>query len=335
MMRLNLLICLSALTFGAQVKAQVDSASPPAPFVWPSPSFVWDPVHRSCEHMGNAFNTDTDENAQKMLLDEVIELASHARTMMKAFEEGTGDAFLMAQTKASFNLLFDVQLPDATERWNQVKSALDQMISLRDQEHLYIMCDDAIMIEHRSDGLLQRRYPHDQSKTELIDTSVPAYCAAGLGGYRLGWKQYSLSAEWPVYVVICFGGAPPPATTVRQVASSVASGSSLEDFQTWTVLMFHEFLHVRAPGMKEDGERGGERYGMPGALEVRSTYAPQNPDSVTLFALSLALDGWIWLDGKAMSREDYEAWQASLAQGQQQEAEQAEEEDEILKLRVM
>lgn len=48
---------------------------------------------------------------------------------------------------------------------------------------------------------------------------------------------------------------------------------------------------------------GGERYMLQGALEVRDTYGPLNPDSVALFALAVALDDWIWLDGKAESKE--------------------------------
>lgn len=61
---------------------------------------------------------------------------------------------------------------------------------------------------------------------------------------------------------------------------------------------------------------GGERYGMSGAWETRMTYGPENPDSVMLFALSLALDQWFWGNGYAQSREDYLNWQKLWAQGQ-------------------
>lgn len=58
-----------------------------------------------------------------------------------------------------------------------------------------------------------------------------------------------------------------------------------------------------------------ERYGMEGAREVRATYATQNPDSITLFALALALDSWIWVEGSAWERDEYMSWHRSLTQG--------------------
>lgn len=52
--------------------------------------------------------------------------------------------------------------------------------------------------------------------------------------------------------------------------------------------------------------KDGERYELSGAWEVRNTYATMNPDSLTLFALALGLDDWIWIEGgKAMSEEEY------------------------------
>lgn len=59
---------------------------------------------------------------------------------------------------------------------------------------------------------------------------------------------------------------------------------------------------------------GGERYQVSGTQQVRSTYAPENPDSITLFALALAANDWYWLTTKAESKLD--VWNRFISQGQ-------------------
>lgn len=59
---------------------------------------------------------------------------------------------------------------------------------------------------------------------------------------------------------------------------------------------------------------GGERYQVIGTQEVRSTYAPENPDSVTLFALSLAIDDYYFLTTKAETKQ--EVWTRFNNEGQ-------------------
>jgi len=56
------------------------------------------------------------------------------------------------------------------------------------------------------------------------------------------------------------------------------------------------------------GATGGERYGWVGSQEVRSTYATENPDSLTLYALALSLTSFLWNTGKAVSPQTQYAW---------------------------
>lgn len=112
--------CLAAFTLALQVVAQ-DNTAPTAPFVWPNPSFVWDPVHGTCNNIGSVLGLGTDDEAQNVLLNEVIELAQNARTRMQAYENSAENSFSRAQTRAAFNLFFDVQREDANTRWNEVK----------------------------------------------------------------------------------------------------------------------------------------------------------------------------------------------------------------------
>ena len=55
--------------------------------------------------------------------------------------------------------------------------------------------------------------------------------------------------------------------------------------------------------------QGGEQYGWIGAQNLRSSYSPQNPDSLVLFAQSLTMKSYIWDKGYA---ESYDARWNSL-----------------------
>lgn len=43
----------------------------------------------------------------------------------------------------------------------------------------------------------------------------------------------------------------------------------------------------------------GEHHGVEGTSLIRDTFAPENPDSLAMFALACKLDQWKWPDGKA------------------------------------
>ena len=46
---------------------------------------------------------------------------------------------------------------------------------------------------------------------------------------------------------------------------------------------------------------GGERYGWSGTQSVRQSYAVENPDSLTYFALALSVDDYLWNTGISVS----------------------------------
>lgn len=117
---------LTALALNNNVVAQNDGDidlpdAPSSKMPWPDPPFVWDPVHDTCNGIGEILGLGSDTEAQNKLMNEVVLMANNALTKMDNLEKNAEDAWYRYQTKTAFNLIFNIRLPDAEGRWSSVK----------------------------------------------------------------------------------------------------------------------------------------------------------------------------------------------------------------------
>ncbi|KAH7139933.1 hypothetical protein B0J13DRAFT_609097 [Dactylonectria estremocensis] len=281
-------------------------------------NILWDPVGKTCDSIGQDLGQIDSDAAVAKLWGDVENLATYAFNRMESADSlKSTDPWEYLRVIGTFDTFFDLQHVEAATRWESVKTALSAMRTVSATDYVYMMCDDAYMFNTAADGSMTWNTPHDQTQN-LPQSSSQITCAKGNSGsnlvaYRIGWPVRN--AQYPAYVVMC---AKYNSGDIYLDQLNFQAGHSLDDYTTLTTTLFHEFLHVLIPSMRGDTAggtaAGGERYQVLGTQEVRSTYSPENPDSVTLFALALASDNFFWLTTKAESKLD--VWNRFKSQGQ-------------------
>ncbi|KAH7129160.1 hypothetical protein EDB81DRAFT_860119 [Dactylonectria macrodidyma] len=240
-------------------------------------NILWDPVGKTCDSIGQALGQTVSNAAVAKLWSDVENLATYA----------------------------------------YFAAALSAMKTVSATDYVYMMCDDTYMFHTAADGSMTWNTPHDQTQN-IPQSFSQLTCTKGNSGgnliaYRICWPVRN--AQYPAYVVMC---ARYNSGDIYLDQLNFEAGHSLDDYNTLTTTLFHEFLHVLIPSMRGDmtggTAAGGERYKVLGTQEVRRTYAPENPDSITLFALALAADNCFWLTTHAESKLD--VWRRFKAQGQ-------------------
>ncbi|KAF7556395.1 hypothetical protein G7Z17_g1452 [Cylindrodendrum hubeiense] len=286
-------------------------------------NLIWDPVGNTCDNIGAALGQTDSAAAIAKLWGDVENMATYAvERMESAATLKATDPWEYLRVIGTFDTFFDIQLSDADARWDSVKSSLTAMKTLSSTNYVYMMCDDAYMWSTAADGSLMWTSPHDQSQTSPAQPGQATCASANTGGsnliaYRMGWTIRT--ADFPAYVVMC---AKYNSGDIYLDQLTFEAGHSLDDYNTLTTTLFHEFLHVLVSSMRGDMSggvaAGGERYKVFGTQEVRSSYATENPDSITLFALALAASNFYWLTTKAETKLDvWNRFVASGAEGQQ------------------
>ncbi|KAK7422654.1 hypothetical protein QQX98_001442 [Neonectria punicea] len=281
-------------------------------------NILWDPVGHTCDTIGQALGQSDANAAVTKLWGDVENMATYAFDRMEqAASLKASDPWEYLRVIGTYDTFFDLQHADAANRWDAVKSALGAMKTVSSTDYVYMMCDDAYMWNTAADGSITWNTPHDQTQN-IPMASDQLTCAKGNSGgnliaYRIGWD--TRTAQLPAYVVMC---AKYNQGDIYLDQLTFEAGHSLDDYTTLTTTLFHEFLHVLVSSMRGDMAggvaAGGERYQVVGTQEVRSSYSPENPDSITLFALALAAADWYWLTTKAESKLD--VWNRFKAQGQ-------------------
>lgn len=112
-----------------------------------------------------------------------------------------------------------------------------------------------------------------------------------------------------------------PAPNVLSDFITAASGDYLFSKYTWSTRLFHELTHAAITGCKVTlnftcsvipilicftvlAGATAEKYGWYGAMSIRSSSGPQNPDSLMLFAQVLTMKSMLWDSGQAQTYED-------------------------------
>ncbi|KAM5350657.1 hypothetical protein ACJ41O_007162 [Fusarium nematophilum] len=286
-----------------------------------SAEILWDPVGKTCDGIGDALGQKSADEAIKKLWGDVESMASYALDMMEQASSLQGsDPWEYLRVIGTYDTFFDIQHADTASRWDAVKTALTAMKSVSSTDYVYMMCDDDYMWNTAQDGQLFWNTPHNQNQNIPMPASQLT-CAKGNSGknlvaYRVGWDVRT--ADLPAYVVMC---AKYNSGDIYLDGLKFEAGHSLDEYTTLTTTLFHEFLHVLISNMRGDMAggvaAGGERYQVAGTQEVRSTYSPENPDSVTLFALAIAASEYYWLTTKAETKVD--VWNRFKGAGEQGE----------------
>ncbi|KAI1052642.1 hypothetical protein NW752_007321 [Fusarium irregulare] len=277
-----------------------------------SAKIYWDPVGNTCDPLAGKAGAPNLDDAVKKVWQEIEGMASNALQSMNDIDSGAltrdSDPWEYLRVVGTYDTFFDAQHPDGFPRWNSVKDILVLMAKASSRQNVYIMCDDAYMYAtDPNTGDVHWQLPSDQSRI-LNQGPDQLQCSANkqgkdLIGYRSGWD--GSDSDHMSYVVLC---ANYQLNNVYLDEFTIQSGKSLDDFKTLTTTLFHEFLHVWLPGMRADMSggvaAGGERYGVQGTKEVRSLYANENPDSVTLFALALFSKNFYWMTTTAETKQE-------------------------------
>ncbi|KAF4465707.1 hypothetical protein FALBO_7436 [Fusarium albosuccineum] len=283
-------------------------------------NIIWDPVGHTCDTIGQALG-QTDANAAvAKLWGDVENLASYALARMDNAANLKGsDPWEYLRIIGTYDVFFDIQHPESATRWEAVRTALSAISKVSQTDYVYMMCDDAYMWADQPDGTLVWTTPHDQTQKIPMGADQVNCARANTGGknliaYRIGWPVRN--EQNPAYVVMC---AKYNSGDIFLDSLNFEAGHSLDEYTTLTTTLFHEFLHVLISNMRGDmaggTAAGGERYQVAGTQEVRSTYSPENPDSIALFALAMSTDSFFWLTTKAETKQD--VWNRFMSAGQE------------------
>ncbi|KAF2166823.1 hypothetical protein M409DRAFT_54604 [Zasmidium cellare ATCC 36951] len=256
-----------------------------------------DPVHNTCGAQGSS--------TVQGLLTDVTNLAQHALNSMNSLDNGQSSGWDFYRTVVTFDSFFDATSPGAQTRWNDVKSNLGTMAAAPSTtRNVYVSCDDSALWTQAQDGTLTFNDPSNGQSYPGYSTATTKRCADpviinGTPNTQIGYRIQINNIE---FVQLCLkqnGGD----ILLNQL--SLAEGNNLDDETTLSTVLFHELTHALIDTMRGDSTggqaAGGERYGWGGAQQVRSTYAVENPDSLTLYTLAMALTPYLWNTGKALS----------------------------------
>ncbi|KAF4970540.1 hypothetical protein FSARC_2449 [Fusarium sarcochroum] len=279
---------------------------------------LWDPVGNTCDPLAQSGGQPDLAAAVKKVWYEIEYMASNALNVMNNLDSGNlrqSDPWEYYRVAATYNTFFDENHPDGKARWIQVRDALTTMSQASRQDNVYIACDDDFMYQTDANtGDIMWQRPHEiQVPNAQVLNMGPNQMTCGkahqqgkdLIGYRSDGGPTPTQQD-PYYVIVC---AKYQLSNVYLDSLTVQSGVSLDDYKSFTTTLFHEWLHVMLPqGMRGDmaggTAQGGERYGVAGTQQLRSDYAPENPDSITLFAVALAASQWYWVTTQAESQQD-------------------------------
>ncbi|KAJ4264233.1 hypothetical protein NW762_005427 [Fusarium torreyae] len=280
-------------------------------------NIAWDPVGNTCDDLAKAAGAPDLQTAVKKVWQEIESMASNALDLLNKVESGVlttqSDPWEFYRVVATYDTFFDYSHQDGQNRLTKVKNALSDMSQASKQDNVYIACDDDFMYQTDSNGHVMWQQPHlvNVPNAPLLDMGPDKMtCKSAnqqgkaLIGYRSGDQAPTPSD--PCYVVVC---AIYQLKNVYLDSLPVQSGVSLDDYKSFTTTLFHEWLHVMQPkimrgDMSGGTAAGGERYGVSGTQQVRSDYSPENPDSITLFAVALAANQWFWGTTQAESAQD-------------------------------
>ncbi|KAF2876281.1 hypothetical protein BDV95DRAFT_221320 [Massariosphaeria phaeospora] len=260
------------------------------------PSFatiIFDPVQNTCGSNGAA--------AGAALMAEVTSLGSHAAKLMDEAHPGNlrvSDPWKFYRVMTAYNAFFDAHHSDGVNRWDDVKSKLDIMGNLgSNSPNVFVACDDTPFWDATNPSAL---IFHDPDQKKDVTFGPGQLTCAGGNTADKNMIGYRISINNVNYIMLCLkqnGG--------KSLLSehTFNEGDSLNDKTTLSSVLFHEMSHAAIPSMRGDlsggTAEGGERYAWLGTQEVRATYANENPDSFTLYAIALATDAFHWDTGIA------------------------------------
>ncbi|KAF2096136.1 hypothetical protein NA57DRAFT_78907 [Rhizodiscina lignyota] len=278
----------------------------------------WDNIYNSC-----GAPSDTQQGGAAILSD-MVNMAKAAGGYM---DNAQANRDAPDQSKhwdyyrvlTLYDALFDGTQPDSQNRWNTVRANLNTMEGLaNNQPDVWVSCDDTTLFGMDTVGSVSRTYFKDpSSKAKTYLDNPPLMCGQGqmVNGQMTNQIGYRTTINGINLVIICAKQAGGD-ITLSQL--QYQEGSDLYMQTTLSTVVFHEFLHVMIPSMVGDqaggNAPGGERYGWDGSIAIRSSYSPQNPDSLVYFAMALSMEEYLWHTGKAVSLPTMYQW---LQQNQQ------------------
>ncbi|KAF2175936.1 hypothetical protein K469DRAFT_723756 [Zopfia rhizophila CBS 207.26] len=261
---------------------------------------VFDSVHGTCGP--NA------ENGGIKLLTDIVNLGKFASDKMATAQRDLKkkDPWEYYRVIATYDTFFDGTHPDGQKRFDDVQGKLAAMSQIGSTPtKIFVACDDNPFWSPSPDGSPQTVVFHDPDKKMDVKFLSSQLTCSGGNAFGKNLIGYRLDVNGVMYVFLC-----PGQNRGDELLENIkpAQKRILDSMTTMSTTLFHELMHAVFPAMKSDIAGGndpeGERYGFLGSYTVRSTYANDNPDSLTMFAIAIAFDEFNWSLGVAESKED-------------------------------